>query len=482
MTLAPSLQHSPRLLLERLYPYRPRVHDWRFWALQGLVMLMAAAHAALEIAWLQQFVPANLRAVFFVPISFFFIPVIYAALNFGFSGSLATTVWCTLLAVPNVLLFHHGLGRVEELSQLGIFNAIAVFVGHRVEQETRARNLLQVTSARYRSLFESSPAAILVLSDAGEILEVNPPAGLLFGSTSELVKGRRVAELLGEDGARHLLSPGLHRSGRGDLVLERSDGSLMYLESTSTRLAGTEGEGIVQAVLSDATEARRRSAELRAYAARILRAQEDERRRISQELHDVAAQELMLLCRQLDSVEYARRSSSTRMAIELKQARLTVEGVVQSLRTFASALRPPTLEDLGLGTAIQKLLTDLESRVSLRSLFRVEGRERRLSPESELALYRIAQEALHNVEYHASATQVLVTLAFESNAVRLSLYDNGVGFDLHESRQGQNREGHLGLVGMQERAQLVGGELILDSALGRGTRVEAAIPDPSVKE
>lgn len=471
-----------------LYPYRPRLRDRRFWVVQGLILVIAGVHTTLEILRVLGHPTAvgnapQVSLLSFVSVSLFFIPVVYAALNFGLAGSVATALWCSLLTIPNLVL-HPGMERVREVLQLGIVDAIAVFVGQRVDREMAAREraeaagaALSLSEMKYRGLFESSPVPVLVLDPSGLVLEANPAAGALFGTTPGSLNSMNVAELVGKADAGKLLAS--HQDGKGQgglLLLWRKDGSEVYLEPTVTQNRAERGEPVLQLLLRDVTEEQHRQAGLRTYAAYVLRAQEEERKRIAQELHDEMVQALVLLCRRLDTVEGAAGALPPSALDELRDARRSAEDAVQGLRDFARALRPPILEDLGLVTSIRRLLMDLAERAHLEGRLKVVGAERRLHPDAELGVFRIAQEALRNIERHAQATHVLVTLTFADQEARAEVRDNGVGFSLPPGTLDFAAHGQLGLLGMRERAEILGGSLEIQSSPGNGTTITVSTP------
>ena len=371
---------------------------------------------------------------------------------------------------------------VRELFQIIVVDAIAVFVGQRVDRETTARqraealgSALRASETKYRGLFESSPVAILVLDPQGTVLDANPAAGVLFGRAVDALRGVAASDLVGPTGAQQLLRA-LPEDGRpaAHIVLAQQDGTEVYLEPELTEAAGSRGEPTLQVLLRDVTEEWHRQAGLRAYAAHVLRAQEEERRRIAQELHDDTIQALVVLCRRLDAVEGLGDPLPPPVLEEVREARRSVEEVVEGLRGFARALRPPTLEDLGLVTSIRRLLVDLGERAHLESQLKVVGREVRLPPDQELGVFRIAQEALRNVERHARAAHVTVTIAFAQGGLRIEVLDDGVGFV--PPPRGLAGSSQLGLLGMQERAELLGGQLEVRSSPGRGTSVTLSVP------
>jgi signal transduction histidine kinase len=159
----------------------------------------------------------------------------------------------------------------------------------------------------------------------------------------------------------------------------------------------------------------------------------------------------------------------------LSELQEMLETTMSDVRRFSRALRPIYLEEAGLVAALETLTRDM-SRAELHIAFEVTGEVRRLAPEVELALYRIVQESLNNVVKHACASSAHVSVAYNSSDLSIRVEDNGVGFDAPERATGLVVAGHYGLMGMQERAQLVGAKLSLRSQPGKGTQVEAQIP------
>ncbi len=140
------------------------------------------------------------------------------------------------------------------------------------------------------------------------------------------------------------------------------------------------------------------------------------------------------------------------------------------------ALRPPILDDLGMIASVRRLLTDLTERAGVEVKLKVTDEERRLPPDVELGLYRITQEALWNVEHHARATRVAVDITFSAERVDLEVVDNGAGFSVPPGSGDFTTSGHLGLISMQERAELLGGKLEIRSSPDTGTRVIVSVP------
>jgi len=242
-------------------------------------------------------------------------------------------------------------------------------------------------------------------------------------------------------------------------------------------LSDEAGNVMVQALLQDVTERREHQRGLESYTRQVLQAQEDERQRIAREIHDGSLQAVVLLCRRLDVLEDAVASNPPReLSQALNDARQSTEAIADELRRVSRDLRPSLLDDLGLVPAIKWLLDDLNGRSGIRGRLLARGVERRLALDAELCLFRIAQEALRNVELHAHASRVVVTLTDEREQVRLLVEDNGQGFQSEGPTPKLALSGKLGILGIQERARLLGGSFTLRSSPGKGACIQVSIP------
>jgi two-component system sensor histidine kinase DegS len=228
--------------------------------------------------------------------------------------------------------------------------------------------------------------------------------------------------------------------------------------------------------LEDATERRRAEENLRHHLQQVTRAQEEERKRIARELHDDTAQVLSSLSRQLDNFIRKKHGFSSNEVLFLKDLQTHLNRGLQSMQRFVQDLRPSLLDDLGLIPAVRSLVKSLQESDGIDAELKVLGGERRFPPEVELLLFRIVQEALNNIRRHAHASEAEVVLEFGGNEVKVTVTDNGRGFELRGGVDDLPRSGKLGLAGMRERARLLGGTLEVKSILGKGTTLIVETP------
>ena len=170
------------------------------------------------------------------------------------------------------------------------------------------------------------------------------------------------------------------------------------------------------------------------------------------------------------------RDSSEPAPRDLEQARELTRNAIAGIRRFVQDLRPPALDHLGLVAALEGLADDMTAREGIRAELVVEGVPQRPAPEAEMALFRIAQEALNNVRRHANASRALIRLTFHPGAVQMTISDDGCGFAAPQRIGDLATTGRLGLIGMYERARTLGGELSIQAEPGRGTTVTARLP------
>jgi signal transduction histidine kinase len=509
-----------------------------FWVLQLAVLALALVRLAVTVGFT---LDAGNLILEVSTVAVFVVPVVFAALNYGLPGGLATVAWIAVLCIPRMVEASARPDRVvlwAELIQVAVLAAVAVLVGGKVSAESAARHQADLArSARfeaellYQEMFESNRSPILIVDAEGRVVGSNPSADRAFrlppdgtrhrdtgdtgdtGDTAGTGVGgvggvggdrtaqataapRRLIDVIGPDAAALVLTrliavgdPGAGapsasdpggRGGDGDPeervppVPVEIDGQRTLLRPTVTRVGRRGRDRRMQVIFEDVTAETRRHDLMEAFAGQVVLGQEEERRHLAQELHDGPLQALIHLCRQIDSLDPDRGPSGTAGA-PFVAMRTTVEETIAELRSIARGLRPSVLDDLGLVASINQVLAEASDRQGFDGRFEVAGTERRLPAAAELALFRIAQEAITNVEHHARAAQVTVTVEFGDSGLRLRVEDDGSGFD--RSRRNREHGGpSLGLTGMTERARLIGARLRVDSLVGKGTVVEAWLP------
>lgn len=210
--------------------------------------------------------------------------------------------------------------------------------------------------------------------------------------------------------------------------------------------------------------------------ARVIQAQEDVRQRVAQRLHDGPAQSLANVVLTAEICEKLIQSDPRRAQGELGNLKGLVNTTLQDTRKFIFELRPMTLDDLGLIPTLRRYVADLGARFQVQITLVAPQGEQRLPNTMEVPIFRVAQEALSNAVQHGRATQVRVSISVLPDNVVLTIEDNGAGFDVEQALAKATARQTLGIASMQERAEMLGGWLRIESARGHGSRVELSVP------
>ena len=237
-------------------------------------------------------------------------------------------------------------------------------------------------------------------------------------------------------------------------------------------LGGQLRESLISKTKSEQAAKQSESA-VRALLDRLLNAEEQERKRISRELHDDLNQKIALLAFDTDNLRMMPFPSEDKIREQLVNLRTRIVELSQDVREISHRLHPSILDDLGLTAALNHLCEDFLVREGIKVLFTSEAVPRAIPVEVAACLYRVAQEALHNVLKHAQTDNVRMKLSGDPSGIRLSICDTGIGFD----SEGGRRPG-LGIVSMRERVLLVHGEFSIHSEPGQGTEVRVFVPLP----
>ena len=208
---------------------------------------------------------------------------------------------------------------------------------------------------------------------------------------------------------------------------------------------------------------------------RVIDAREEERKRISRELHDDITQTLVGITVNLEALAREAALKPGEIRHKIVQTQRIVEKAVRIVHDYARELRPTSLDDLGLIVTLHSHLNDFMARTGIRVRFRTFAEVEKMGGRQRTVLFRIVQEALVNIDKHAEARQVEVNIRRISDSIQLEIADDGKSFDVERTLNDRNNK-RLGLVGMREQAEMAGGTLTIESAPGAGTKVFVTMP------
>ena len=372
--------------------------------------------------------------------------------------------------------------EVELLTAIGNQIGVAVENAHLYEKEREVGEQLRASEQRYRELFENAYDAIWLHDLEDNIIAANKACVGLTGYTLEELWGIKSGDLIAE-GCIHSVKGVEDSLPRGEAIGDLLETTLVKKDKSeasiqlSTSPVFSNGQLVAfQHIARDVTEEKRMKENLRFYLRQVTRAQEEERKRIARELHDETIQALVVLSRQLDDLTSSDKGLSKDKEILLENLRQQTNNIMEGVRRLGQDLRPAALDRLGLLPALEWLASDVAKHSRITVEVKVHGAERRFSAEVELVLFRIAQEALRNVWRHSQATSAEVIVEFDERKIRITVKDNGKGFDLPETIGDLIKDGRLGLAGMQERIQLLSGSLEIESKPGKGTSITIETP------
>jgi PAS domain S-box-containing protein len=346
-----------------------------------------------------------------------------------------------------------------------------------ISERMKAQEALRRSEARYRGVFESSTDGLLVIGADDRIVEANPAACEMHGREPGELDGRPFVELIAPSHAYlfRVFKERPDASGvfSANSVHVRADGTGRDVEVRVARFSDAQARRSL-VILNDVTERNRAVQRLAMLSREVLMAQEDERARVSRDLHDELGQLLTASRIELGWLQKKVANMPADAAVALGNAVELVEWSADELRRICKGLRPPLLDDLGLEPAVRLLVREFEDRTGVRIDVELDLEERAGSVPKDVALctYRILQESLNNASRHAAAHNIDITLSCTDASLVLSVYDDGRGFELGELGATQG----CGIAGMHERAGLVSGHVEIRSARSQGTRVVFRVP------
>jgi len=369
-------------------------------------------------------------------------------------------------------------------------SAIALFallsapkdVRRAVRQRDQAKLAQQESEFTTNALFESAAQAILIVDQGGRIVMANPATAGMLGYQKEELLGQSIEMLIPEN------LRGVHVAHRGqyfreaktrpmglgmDLQARRKDGSVFAAEISLSHIrSGNETLAVafvsdVSRRKADADALRQQKEELRALTARLMTAQDDERRRIARNLHDDLSQNLAFLA--MDLGKLASNPALATAAGEIRPLQLRAVDAAENVRQISHQLHPSVLDDIGLEAALEQYCEEFEKRSGITTSFISRNVPDVLSKEISGSVYHIAKECLRNVAKHSGAKIVSVAIEYRTSVLHLTVRDEGVGLKPSEANG-------IGIVAMKERAHLINGTLSIQSENGAGTEVSVEVP------
>ncbi len=358
------------------------------------------------------------------------------------------------------------------------YRMIGVLSG--VSKPKRRGEVLRRYEELNSTLLTQNPNPIAVIDDSVTVQYVNPAFERLTGYTHNEIMGIAPPypwwpEEMQEKYERELKRA--IRSGwrKSECLYRKKSGRSFWAERVFCSLKLEDkllGHFIY---LTDITTQKKLKANMEFYISEITMAQEEERRRIACELHDETVQSLASIALEIDAVSKAKNKVRDDIVERLKDVRNRTKRVIDNLRQFSQELHPGIIEQ-GLVPSLELLTEELGGEKKMDIQVIVSGNERRMAPEAELCIFRIAQEALRNIGKHSQATEAAVRLRFSPASVTLGISDNGVGFELPEMLGDLAGRHKLGLVSMQERSRLLNGKFAVKTRKGKGTTVVVKVP------
>jgi two-component system sensor histidine kinase DegS len=424
----------------------------------------------------------------------FLIPVSYAGMFLGLRAGIGSLVITLAIILPRVLQISEY--RFETFLESGVVVILGILVNLWFEAKRKESQLyrqlvtrleesergMSVSEQKYRYLFENASDAIWVQDVNGLFVDGNRAFEKMTGFKRGELTGVQLARFLSDESlalareVRNKLITGEEFEQPYEQQFSIKDGSVKTVKmSTNAIMAGGRISGF-EHVARDVTLEKQQQENVRAYIQQITRAQEEERKRIARDLHDDVSPDILILIQKLDNLTSIPRLKLTTMRENLEGIRDQAVKALEALRSCAQGLRPRIIDDLGLVAALDWIAEELEKDQNIQAQVKAEGIDRALSPETQIVLFRIAQEALNNIRKHARASRVTIIVKGEADHIVMTVTDDGQGFKVPQRFEDMVSGGRLGLMGMYERSRLLDGSLQIKSAPGRGTELVVRLP------
>jgi len=382
------------------------------------------------------------------------------------------------------------LGAADYLVKSADFFAMLPRVIEKVIRERKLKQALERSEARFKEIFAQSPIGIQLYDGNGLLLEVNQSHLKMFGIVNAAhIKGLKLfddpnlpsevkAKLLEGQTVRYEVPFDFEQVKKLRLY-ETTKSGIIYLHIMITPIRQTRdhGAGGYMVQVQDITTRKRAEEHIHMLSQQVIRVLESERHRLSCDLHDNLAQDLSTLKISLDTLFDDQPDTLVEKRQRVSQLSKMVKRTITDVRNLAYDLRPSSLDQLGLVETVFQYCEDFCKRNALKVDFFSVGLDNiRLHPDIEIALYRLIQEGLSNIQKHAEASHVTIRLSASFPHILLRIQDNGKGFDLEKRLEAAFMEKRMGLRTMEERVALLDGKMKMESRPNEGTKILVEVP------
>lgn len=360
------------------------------------------------------------------------------------------------------------------------WDAVAKRLGEITEHKKR-EEALQKSEEFSSNLLNKAPIPIISINQDTSIRYVNPAFESLTGFSSLELLDRKTPYPWWLEGTSKdtVIDYGKlinKRFRREERLFQKKNGEQFRVETTAQEVHHNKELEYYLESWVNITEQKQLRDNIDFYITQIISAQEEERKRISRELHDESIQPLFSVLTDIETMRGKGKRLSKDAIKQLENLKLKIDSTMRKLRRFSHELRPDLLDRFGLIPAVELLVEELNEVTAIDCCLERPSQECKLSPETTLVLFRIIQESLRNIEKHSQASEAKVIIDFTDAKVKATIIDNGIGFKVPQMLNNLARKRKLGLLGMYDRARLVNGDFCLESRPGVGTKISIEIP------